>query len=493
VAARTAAPDAPATTPVSPARDPDGPPSPVLAWPAEWPVPQLPEQPRQTRGRNGRGLPMAPTLAAAGNATSLLATGAYAAGGVVGVAATGVVAAAGATAAVVRRRKTVRRNLAARTSNRSGGGSPRSGGMFSPSGGGSLSAGGRRSGGRTDGGKSGSGGSASRQNGRSGGAMFGPPGRSPGGLGGGAGKSLTPGSGGAGGGSHSPKLPKQKREKKDHKKKSNHGLSAAVGRTVRSAAKPGSTPRKALAAMGHGGLVATKATGRGIRKAATADATKKAAKATRAGARKLRGAAVDGVRSVLAAAWTGLRKRSGRAALTRLRETWARRRKDRADKEAAKTKAADKATPPTVAASVRRPTTTITPATATASTGGTTMPGHHFVAPAMEAARIAANYDPQGMLQVGEDFAGLEEALRLYAEAMKITVENADAKQPLDPRIVEIMRGIHSLQLKAAEMATELRPAFESLHQVDLDRLRNPRKGAAGERKWDVTTNLGNH
>lgn len=323
--------------------------------------------------------------------------------------------------------------------------------------------------------------------------MFGPSGRSPGGLGGGASKSLTPGSGGPGGGAHSPKLPKQKRDKNDHKKKkSNHGLTAAAGRTVRAAAKPGSTPRKALAAMGHGGLAATKATGRGIRKAATADATKKAVKATRAGARKLRGTAVDGVRSVLAAAWTGLRKRSGHAAIKRLRETWARRRKHRDDKDTAKakTKADKTTTPPTVAASVRRPTATTTPAT---NAGGTLVSGHHFVAPAMEAARIAANYDPTGMLQVGEDFAGLEEALRLYAEAMKVTVENADARQPLAPQIIEIMRGIHALQLKAAEMATELRPAFESLHQVDLERLRNPRKGAAGERMWDVTTNLGNH
>lgn len=299
-------------------------------------------------------------------------------------------------------------------------------------------------------------------------------------------------SGGTTGGGSSPKLPKQKHGKKDHKKKSNHGLSAAAGRTLRAAAKPGRPPRKALAAMGHGGWAATKATGRGLRKAATADGTKKAAKATRVGAKKLRGAAVDGVRSVLAAAWTGLRKRSGRAAIKRLRETWSRRRKHRADKDAAKDKA-KQATPktPDVTTTVRRPTATTT---APARSGGTTtMPGHHFVAPAMEMARIAANYDPQGMLQVGEDFAGLEEALRLTAEAMKVTVENADAKQPLAPQIIEMMRGIHALQLKAAEMASELRPAFESLHQVDLERLRNPRKGAAGERMWDVTTNLGSH
>jgi hypothetical protein len=116
--------------------------------------------------------------------------------------------------------------------------------------------------------------------------------------------------------------------------------------------------------------------------------------------------------------------------------------------------------------------------------------GHHFVAPAMELARAAANYRPQGMLQVGADFAGLEEALRLHAEAMKITVENADATQPLAPQIVELMRQVHVLQLKAAELAAELTPAFRQLHDVDIARLENPRKGIAGERMWDVSANL---
>ncbi|WP_333743813.1 hypothetical protein [Streptomyces ardesiacus] len=116
--------------------------------------------------------------------------------------------------------------------------------------------------------------------------------------------------------------------------------------------------------------------------------------------------------------------------------------------------------------------------------------GHHFVAPAMEAARAASHYQPTGMLQVGADFAGLEEALRLYAEAMKITVENADATQPLHPNIIELMRQIHGLQLKAAELAAELQPAFRSLHDVDIARLENPRKGMAGERMWDVSANL---
>lgn len=113
--------------------------------------------------------------------------------------------------------------------------------------------------------------------------------------------------------------------------------------------------------------------------------------------------------------------------------------------------------------------------------------GHHFVAAATEMARAAAAYQPQGMLQVGQDFAGLEEALRINAEALKTTVENADANWPLHPNIVEIMRQIHSLQLKAAELATELKPAFQQLHDVDIARIENPR---TGERMWDLSNNL---
>ena len=118
------------------------------------------------------------------------------------------------------------------------------------------------------------------------------------------------------------------------------------------------------------------------------------------------------------------------------------------------------------------------------------MPGHHFTGPAMEMARAAAAYHPTGMLAVGQDFVGLQEALGLVAEAMKITVQQADAKFPLDARIVELMGQIWQLQTRAAELAGELRPAFTKLHDLDLKRLDNPRKGVEGERMWDVSTNL---
>lgn len=452
----------------------------------------MPEQSKRGRRRAERGLPMAPALAAAGNATTLVGTAAYASGGVAGVATAGALAAAGATAAVVRRRKSVRRNMAARSGAQSGGGGQRSGGATAGWGSlGSLSGGGRSVAPRRGGGGSGGTGSASGPSHRSGGGLLGPSGGASGAR---SGKG-APGGLGSGGGRHAPGggSPKLSKVHNGGVSKS-PTLRAAVGRTMRAAAAPGSTPRKTLAAVGHGAAAvgrgtlgpsvrAAKATGRGIKKAWTADRSKQGRHTLAARAKHLGGAAGDGIRSILAASWAGLRKRSGRAALARLRDTWTRRRKQRADKN----------TPapvtPVVAAGVRRPTTTATAPTTT--TGAGTMPGHHFVAPAMEMARIAAAYSPTGMLQVGEDFAGLEEALRLTAEAMKITVERADAEDPLAPQIIEIMRQIYGLQLKAAELATELKPAFESLHQVDLDRLRNPRKGAAGERKWDVTTNLG--
>ncbi|WP_218782091.1 hypothetical protein, partial [Streptomyces caniscabiei] len=117
-------------------------------------------------------------------------------------------------------------------------------------------------------------------------------------------------------------------------------------------------------------------------------------------------------------AWTWLRK-DRRSAVDRLKNVWKRRRKNR-DQPATPTT-------PAVADTVRRPTTHTAP---TSTPGGTMSGGHHFVAAATEMARAAAAYQPTGMLQVGQDFTGLEEAQRIHAEALKTTVENADANWP---------------------------------------------------------------
>lgn len=490
VRTKTPAPAPAVTTPEPP---PDPPtqdiarPSPVLAWPAEWPIPELPAE----KQRRTRGLPMAPVLAGAGNGTTLAATAAYSVGGPAAAVATGVVVAAGVTAAALRRRAAVRRGMAARTgggaglkASRSGGGSglrsgSSGGASRSGSGSGGRSAGGRsgagsatRSGlGRggsgllSGGSRSGSGSGARSGDGRSGsGLLRGKGGRHPGPRHGGA---LGGGLGGALG--------------KDPSRRQKRATEKAAAKAVKKALKQAAKNTTAAATPSRSQTLKA-ATGRAVRAAVNAARphTVRAAKAVGRHALRAGGALLDGARALAAGAWTWLRRRDAGAALERLKNVWRRLRKQRATP--------DTPTTPAVADTVRRPTN----ATPTTPSGGTRMSGggHHFVAPAMELARAAANYRPTGMLQVGADFAGLEEALRLHAEAMKITVENADANQPLAPQIVELMRQVHGLQLKAAELAAELTPAFRQLHDVDIARLENPRKGIAGERMWDVSTNL---
>lgn len=476
---KTPAPTPPVTTP-EPVPDPPtqdvARPSPVLAWPAEWPVPELPAEKR----RRTRGLPMAPVLAGAGNGTTLIATAAYSAGGPAAAAAAGAVVAAGAAAAVLRRRASVRRGMAARTgggtglkASRSGGGS----GLRSGSSGGTRRAG-SGSGRAPSSGRSGAGSGSRSGLLRSGSTPSGVPSRSGSGTarhGGTASSGSRPGSG---------LLRKSLRRHAGPNRSSGPTGSATNRRPENGGGATDKAVRKALkraaknlaaktATPGKTGPAATlkAAAGRTARAAWTASRPHLAGAARHTG-----GAVADGLRAAGAGVWAWLRHRDPKTALDRLKTVWRRLRKNRTTPDPEPT--------PVVADTVRRPTHT----TPTPRTGGTRMSGgHHFIAAATEMARAAAAYQPTGMLQVGQDFTGLEEALRIHAEALKTTVENADANWPLHPNIVELMRQIHGLQLKAAELAAELKPAFTQLHDVDIARLENPRQG---ERMWDVTSNL---
>lgn len=487
---------APAPTTPEPPSDPStqeqARPSPVLAWPAEWPVPELPVAEKR---RRSRGLPMGPVLAGAGNATTLGATAAYSAGGPVALAATGVVVAAGATAAVLRRRAAVRRGVAARAGgatlprgSRGGGGSglrsgPVAGSERAGSGSGRGAGGGRSGAGSGSRGGLGRGGgllsAGSSRSGSRGGTGSGKPGTRGGLFGKGSGRHTPPGR-------HrlSPDKPSERQQQKTAAatekaakkalKRAAKDLTAKTSPT--SGRKPGGTAQTLKAAAGRMARAALNA----ARPHAAAARQTAAREARRAGR-----ALWDGVRAGLVGVAAALWQRNWRVFRPAVRAMWRRIKNKRAAAQAA---ADPTATGPAVADTVRRPTnqTPTSPSTGGPMSGG----GHHFVAPAMELARAAAHYQPTGMLQVGADFAGLEEGLRLHAEAMKITVENADASQPLHPNIVEIMRQVHGLQLKAAELAAELTPAFRQLHDVDIARLENPRKGVAGERMWDVSSNL---
>jgi hypothetical protein len=438
--------------------------------------------------RRTRGLPMAPVLASAGNGTTLIATAAYSAGGPAAAAAAGAVVAAGAAAAVLRRRASVRRGMAARQGGGAslkqwrGGSGLRSG----PSG--SVKRAGSGVGRGSSSGSSGAGSGTRSGLTRSGSTRNGGPFRS--GFGAGRHGGASGGSSPLRGGLLRKSLGRHARPDRssgpggsatDRQQKNGGGTDKAVKKALKRAAKD-LTAKTATSGKTSPAATLKAAAGRTARAAWTASRphlTRAGTAAARV-ARHTGGALADGLRAAAAGAWAWLRHRDPKTALDRLKTVWKRLRKHRATPDPDPT--------PPVADTVRRPADTAP----TTLPGGTRMSGggHHFVAPAMELARAAANYQPTGMLQVGADFAGLEEALRLHAEAMKITVENADATQPLAPQIVELMRQVHGLQLKAAELAAELTPAFRQLHDVDIARLENPRKGTQGERMWDVSTNL---
>jgi hypothetical protein len=260
-------------------------------------------------------------------------------------------------------------------------------------------------------------------------------------------------------------------EKREHRAAERRRLATTAGRAgKRGAILASAGTRKVLAATKPHRARALAAAGRAARKAGAAG--------------------WDTFVSVASGLWHGVWNWSATTGWKRMRATWSRRRAARAAAEAAAAQPTVDTVAPEIVGTVRRPASAGTFAPSTTTQGATAMSGHHFTASAMEMARAAAAYEPTAMLQVGQDFASLPEALQLVAEAMKITTEKADGPYPLDPQIIELMRGIYQLTQKAAEMAGELAPAFENLHHVDLERHRNPR---AGEEMWDIAANSDYH
>lgn len=100
----------------------------------------------------------------------------------------------------------------------------------------------------------------------------------------------------------------------------------------------------------------------------------------------------------------------------------------------------------------------------------------------------AMMYSPdEGMMQIGNDVASIEEVLRNVATAIQaMTRQVQEGETPMHPAIVDKIKAIHGGIINLSQEAKELKPAFENLHQVDINRIRNPRPG---EGKWDLSAN----
>lgn len=99
----------------------------------------------------------------------------------------------------------------------------------------------------------------------------------------------------------------------------------------------------------------------------------------------------------------------------------------------------------------------------------------------------AIMYNPEGMMQIGNDFASFPEVITNVANAIQgMTRQVQEGETPMHASIVDSLRAIHQQLIQTAHAAEDLRPAFENLHAVDIQRIRNPRPG---EQMWDLSAN----
>lgn len=99
----------------------------------------------------------------------------------------------------------------------------------------------------------------------------------------------------------------------------------------------------------------------------------------------------------------------------------------------------------------------------------------------------AMMYNPEGMMDIGNDFSSFPEVLMNVASAMQhMTRQVQEGETPMHPAIVDQVRALHASLIQVAQEAKDLRPAFENLHQVDISRIRNPRPN---EGMWDLSAN----
>jgi hypothetical protein len=96
-------------------------------------------------------------------------------------------------------------------------------------------------------------------------------------------------------------------------------------------------------------------------------------------------------------------------------------------------------------------------------------------------------YNPEGMMQIGNDFAQMPEVIRNLAAAIHgMTRQVQEGDTPMAPAIVDMVKTLHAGILKAAHEAEDLKPMFENFHADDIKRIRQPRQN---ERMWDVANN----
>lgn len=99
---------------------------------------------------------------------------------------------------------------------------------------------------------------------------------------------------------------------------------------------------------------------------------------------------------------------------------------------------------------------------------------------------VASRYEPEGMLAFEADLRRMPLVFEQVATAFRILGERAGAELPVHAGVSEAISGVHAHQMACAAAAQEVHASFVALHQAELQRLQNPRRG---EHLWDVRGN----
>jgi len=89
-----------------------------------------------------------------------------------------------------------------------------------------------------------------------------------------------------------------------------------------------------------------------------------------------------------------------------------------------------------------------------------------------------------GMLTYEQGLKQISPILGIIADGLRDMATTAEDEQPLDPSVLEFFGTIEDAARGASEVADELPGLFRAAHEVELERLENPRRG---EHKWDVS------
>ncbi len=100
--------------------------------------------------------------------------------------------------------------------------------------------------------------------------------------------------------------------------------------------------------------------------------------------------------------------------------------------------------------------------------------------------QAASTFDPDVMPEFEALIKDLPDAMRTVQETLRVLAEIAHEQLPVDDRVVEEMGEGYRAMNRVIDALEEVLPVYYRLHEADIDRQNNPRKGIDGERKWNV-------